>query len=204
MLPIKQIPSPNFNERKNGTPPSMIILHYTDTTSAQEALDILCDPAHEVSAHYMITEDGKVIQMVDETKRAWHAGRSYWRGITDINSHSIGIELCNPGHLNGYRPFPDVQINVLIDLCKGIMARWDIRPENVLAHSDIAPARKKDPGELFPWDTLAAASICTVPENTPETDDGIYDYALKMGFDPNAVRADVVTAFKRRYLAHIF
>jgi N-acetylmuramoyl-L-alanine amidase len=146
-------PSPNWNERK--LPVSLVVLHYTGMETAQAALARMCDPAAEVSAHYMIEEDGTVHRLVAEEHRAWHAGRSYWRGITDINSASIGIELVNPGHEHGYRPFPEAQMEALIPLLAGIMARHNIDPAGVLGHSDVAPARKEDPGELFEWEVLA-------------------------------------------------
>jgi N-acetylmuramoyl-L-alanine amidase len=149
----REVPSPNWNARK--LPVSMLVLHYTGMPTAQEALDRMCDPAAEVSAHYMIDEGGTVSRLVAEDKRAWHAGRSYWRGITDINSASVGIELVNPGHEWGYRPFPEAQIEALIPLAADIVKRHNIPRSNVVGHSDIAPARKADPGELFPWDLLA-------------------------------------------------
>jgi N-acetyl-anhydromuramyl-L-alanine amidase AmpD len=149
----RDTPSPNWNERK--LPVSMVVLHYTGMKSAQDALDRLCDPAAEVSAHYLIEEDGTVHRLVAEDKRAWHAGRSYWRGITDVNSASVGIELVNPGHTLGYRPFPEAQMEALIPLLAGIMARHNIAPANVVGHSDVAPVRKIDPGELFEWEVLA-------------------------------------------------
>ena len=149
-----EAPSPNWNERK--LPVSMVVLHYTGMQSAEAALAQLCDPAKEVSAHYMIEEDGSVHRLVREDRRAWHAGRSYWRGIRDVNSASVGIELVNPGHEFGYRPFPDAQMEALVPLLADIVQRHDIPRANVVGHSDIAPARKEDPGELFDWDLLAA------------------------------------------------
>ncbi len=151
---IRQRPSPNFGERRNGAKPSLIILHYTGMKTAGEALERMCDPKSEVSAHYCIEEDGTIWQLVDEDRRAWHAGASSWQGETDINSHSIGIELVNPGHEFGYRPFTEAQYQSLIPLCKAIMQRYDIKTENILGHSDVAPERKQDPGELFDWERL--------------------------------------------------
>nr|WP_051002383.1 N-acetylmuramoyl-L-alanine amidase [Magnetospirillum molischianum] len=133
----------------------MLVLHYTGMPNGPTALDRLCDPAAKVSAHYVIEEDGRVFALVEESRRAWHAGAGSWRGETDINSRSIGIELVNPGHEFGYRPFPQPQIDALIDLARGILARHPIPPRNVVAHADIAPTRKEDPGELFPWQSLA-------------------------------------------------
>jgi N-acetylmuramoyl-L-alanine amidase len=146
--------TPNHGERKSATGPDMIILHYTGMKSAEMAVACLCDPTTEVSTHYLIFEDGRILQMVPEARRAWHAGASSWQGITDINSHSIGIEIANPGHELGYKDFPKVQIESVIALCKDIIGRYRIRADRVLAHSDVAPARKNDPGEKFPWDQL--------------------------------------------------
>ncbi len=153
VLNIKSLPSPNYNERIGYDAPEMIVIHYTGMKTAQAALDRLCDPAAEVSAHYVIDEDGTVYQLVGEDKRAWHAGVSNWNGETDINSASIGIELVNPGHEFGYRAFPAAQMQTLAELCKGIMGRHEIKI--VLGHSDVAPIRKQDPGELFDWAWLA-------------------------------------------------
>jgi N-acetylmuramoyl-L-alanine amidase len=149
----RKVASPNFDER--ALPISMVVLHYTGMPKADEALQRLCDPEAKVSAHYLIDEDGTVTALVPEDKRAWHAGRSYWRGITDVNSASVGIELVNPGHEWGYRPFPDAQMEALLPLLADIVERNRIEPVNVVGHSDIAPARKQDPGELFDWPRLA-------------------------------------------------
>ena len=143
-------PSPNFGPRKDGKTPRHLILHYTDTKTGADALKIMCDPERQVSAHYMADDNGDIYQLVDESMRAWHAGQSYWEGESDINSTSIGVEIQNPGHSFGYQPFPDVQISAVIELCKAICARHDIKPWHVLAHSDIASDRKQDPGHLFP------------------------------------------------------
>ncbi|MGZ3306143.1 MAG: peptidoglycan recognition protein family protein [Asticcacaulis sp.] len=146
-------PSPNFNERLR--PPDMLVLHYTGMISAEAALARMCDPAAEVSAHYCVDEDGSVYRLVPEERRAWHAGVSFWKGETRLNDVSIGIEIVNPGHEFGYRDFPAVQIDAVIGLLDGIRSRWDIADSRILGHSDIAPARKEDPGEKFPWQTLA-------------------------------------------------
>lgn len=156
-LPARLRPSPNHNDRAG--PVSLLLLHYTGMTSGEEALQRLCDPRAEVSAHYVVDEDGTILQLVPESRRAWHAGRSYWKGERDINSRSIGIEIVNPGHENGYRPFPDAQVAAVIELARDICARHGIAPHDVLGHSDVAPERKEDPGELFPWDRLAAAGV---------------------------------------------
>ena len=152
-------PSLNFDMRDPAAPLQFIVLHYTGMKSGEEALARLCDPAARVSAHYVIEEDGRVFRLVEESKRAWHAGKSFWRGVTDINSASIGIELVNPGHQFGYRPFPAAQIASLKELARGAMSRYGMGAAAVLAHSDVAPERKEDPGELFPWQDLAESGI---------------------------------------------
>ncbi len=157
-------PSPNHGPRPSPGRVDMLLLHYTGMTSAAAALERLCDPASEVSAHYLVEEDGTVWQLVDENRRAWHAGRAFWAGATNINDRSIGIELVNPGHENGYRPFPDAQLAALETLCRAILARHPIAPERILGHSDVAPERKTDPGELFPWERLAQAGIGRWPD----------------------------------------
>jgi N-acetylmuramoyl-L-alanine amidase len=149
----REAPSPNWDERM--LPVSMVVLHYTGMQRAEDALERMCDAKAKVSAHYMIDEDGTVTRMVAEEKRAWHAGKSYWRGITDVNSASVGIELVNPGHEWGYRPFTDAQMEALVPLLASIVQRHKIPIANVVGHSDIAPARKDDPGELFEWEMLA-------------------------------------------------
>ena len=197
----RDIPSPNWNERQS--PISMIVLHYTGMRTGAEALERMCDPAAEVSAHYMIEEDGTVIQLVAEERRAWHAGRSYWRGITDINSASIGIELVNPGHEWGYRPFTEAQMDRLIPLLADIKVRHDIPRANIVGHSDVAPARKEDPGELFDWETLAAIHLVLktpkITLGTPFENDGAFMLTLeRFGYDISDGRA-AVAAFQRRW-----
>lgn len=156
---IKERPSPNWNERPEGSPIDTVILHYTGMQTGEAALERLCDPAAEVSAHYLIEEDGRAYQMVPEEKRAWHAGLSYWQGRSNLNHSSIGIELVNPGHEFGYRPFPDEQISTLINLLSDIKNRHTIPASRFLGHSDVAPDRKTDPGELFPWQLLAESGF---------------------------------------------
>lgn len=151
--------SPNHGERKDERRPDMIVLHYTGMSTGAEALAWLRNPVAKVSCHYFIWEDGSIVQLVPEERRAWHAGLSYWQGETDLNSASVGIEIVNPGHDGGLPPFPEAQIVALIALCKDIGARLAIRPQRVLAHSDIAPSRKRDPGEKFPWTRLHRAGI---------------------------------------------
>lgn len=164
-------PSPNYGERK-GRVPDAIVLHYTGTPTTEEALRRLCDPATELSAHYLVPEDGLVVQLVPESLRAWHAGRGYWSGERDMNSVSIGIEIANPGHDGGNPPYLPEQIAAVIALCRDICARWRIRPCRVLAHSDLAPDRKADPGEHFPWDMLAQAGIGHYVAPCPIVDEG--------------------------------
>jgi len=151
--------SPNHGERKPGCAPDMIVLHYTGMPDADAALERLCAPDSEVSTHYFVYEDGRIIQCVPEARRAWHAGKAGWAGETDINSCSIGIEIANPGHQHGYPEFPRRQIAAVITLCRGIAARRRILPDRVLAHSDVAPTRKQDPGEKFPWPLLARSGV---------------------------------------------
>lgn len=158
------LPSPNHGARAVGKPVDMLILHYTGMQSAEAALERLCDEAAQVSAHYLIDEDGTIYRLVHEKRRAWHAGVSFWRGERDINSRSIGIELVNPGHEFGYRPFPEAQMASLEELAADLIAHYRIPPLHVLAHSDIAPDRKEDPGELFDWQRLAARGIGAWPE----------------------------------------
>jgi len=197
----RTVASPNFNERK--LPISMVVLHYTGMKSAAEALERMCDPAAEVSAHYMIDEDGIVTSLVPEGKRAWHAGRSYWRGETDVNSASIGIELVNPGHEWGYRPFPEAQMEALLPLLADIIKRNHIPRGNVVGHSDIAPARKQDPGEYFDWARLGelglALKIPAAKMNLFYDNPGGFYLALeRFGYDISDGRA-AVTAFQRRW-----
>lgn len=200
-----EAPSPNWNERRLQV--SMVVLHYTGMESAAEALERLRDPEAQVSAHYLIDEDGTVTRLVREDRRAWHAGRSYWRGITDVNSASVGIELVNPGHEFGYRPFPQAQMEALIPLLAKIVERHGIDPANVVGHSDVAPARKDDPGELFDWPLLARYRLALpVPRPTMRLiydNDGAFFLALeRLGYDvsdgPAAVRA-----FQRRWRPRI-
>jgi N-acetylmuramoyl-L-alanine amidase len=184
-LPVDIVPSPNHSERRDGARPDMILLHYTGMPDAAAALARLCDPASEVSAHYLVFEDGRIVQSVPEARRAWHAGSSDWAGVTDNNSRSIGVEIANPGHDHGYRDFPPAQIEAVIALCRDIIARRGIRPERVLGHSDIAPLRKQDPGERFPWAALHAAGIGHWVEPAPLT----AGEALRPGATGTAVAA---------------
>ncbi|GAA5266059.1 N-acetylmuramoyl-L-alanine amidase [Acidiphilium sp. MT5] len=198
--------SPNFDHRPANAPLDHLVLHYTGMDSAQAARARLCDPAAKVSAHYLIDEDGTIEQLVPERYRAWHAGLSYWRGVSHLNDRSIGIEIVNPGHEHGYRPFPARQITALIGLCQAILARHPIPARNIVAHSDIAPTRKTDPGELFPWPTLAAHGIGLYPSTQPDAPDLIPDLEpdlnpilTAIGYDPAAPLDARITAFQRRF-----
>jgi N-acetylmuramoyl-L-alanine amidase len=194
-------PSPNFDAR--ALPVSMVVLHYTGMIDGASAIARLADPEAKVSAHYVVAEDGQVVRMVDEAHRAWHAGRSWWRGASDINSASIGIEIINPGHEFGYRPFPEAQIEAVIELLAGIMERHSITRGNVVGHSDVAPARKEDPGELFPWYRLARLRLA-LPRPTknlmdPHWSDAGFLLALeRFGYDV-ADGVAAVRAFQRRF-----
>lgn len=154
--------SPNHGERRG--PVDMLLLHYTDMVRAEDAVALLCDPAAQVSAHYVVGEDGRVWCLVDEDRRAWHAGVAWWAGETDVNSRAIGIEIANAGHSHGYRRFPEAQMLAVMALCRGIIARHRIPAHRVLAHSDVAPGRKIDPGHLFDWRGLANSGIGLFPE----------------------------------------
>jgi N-acetylmuramoyl-L-alanine amidase len=190
-------PSPNHDARPDGAAIDMLVLHYTGMTSADAALARLCDPAAKVSAHYTIDEEGVVYAHVPEARRAWHAGLSYWAAEANVNARSIGIELVNPGHEYGYREFAQSQIAALITLCHGILLRHPIPSWRVLGHSDVAPTRKEDPGELFPWAQLAKAGIGLWPEAMQS--DLSADALARYGYDPNAPQDKVVAAFQRHF-----
>lgn len=166
-LSIRERPSPNQAARPEPARIDMLVLHYTGMQSAEAALERLCDPAARVSAHYLVEEDGALWQLVPESRCAFHAGRSFWHGETDLNRVSIGVEIANPGHEWGYRPFPAPQMAAVEDLCRAILARHAIPPDRVVGHSDIAPDRKTDPGELFDWAQLAKAGIGIWPRPFP-------------------------------------
>lgn len=192
--------SPNFDGRAQAI--SMIVLHYTGMQSGDAAIAWLANPESKVSAHYVVAEDGQVVRMVDEVNRAWHAGRSFWRGITDVNSASVGIEIVNPGHEFGYRPFPAAQMDAVEVLVAGIAARHRVAPGMVVGHSDIAPVRKQDPGELFDWPRLARAGLAlTIPDagfDPRWNDTGVIAALGRFGYDVSDARAAVV-AFQRRF-----
>ena len=208
----------NFGERAEGKPLDMIILHYTGMQSGEGALDWLCNTASGVSCHYFIDELGKITQLVPENKRAWHAGKSCWEGESDINSRSIGIEIVNPGHEFGYRDFTDVQIDAVIELCRDCGERLCVPPQNILAHSDVAPLRKEDPGEKFPWQQLFKAGIghwvmaepigsgryiqrgdVGAPVEALQSMLALYGYAVEITGEYDELTASSVTAFQRHF-----
>ncbi|QNQ10989.1 N-acetylmuramoyl-L-alanine amidase [Sphingomonas alpina] len=200
-MTIIETPSPNFDDR--ALPVSMIVLHYTGMNDADSAIARLTDPEAKVSAHYLVKEDGTILRMVAEDKRAWHAGKSHWRHITDVNSASIGIEIVNPGHEWGYRPFPEEQIDALIPLVHEIKERHGITRGNVVGHSDVAPTRKQDPGELFPWARLAKVRLALPRPSKnlmdPGWTEGGFLLALeRFGYDV-ADKLAAVVAFQRRF-----
>jgi N-acetylmuramoyl-L-alanine amidase len=198
---IIDCPSPNYDDRDQ--PVSMVVLHYTGMEDAASAIERLRDPEASVSCHYLVAEDGQVLRMVAEDKRAWHAGRSYWRGTRNVNAASIGIEIVNPGHEFGYRPFTPQQMDALLPLLADIVRRHQVPRANVVGHSDVAPARKQDPGELFDWGLLArhglAVSRPTRGLVDPHwTDSGFLLALERYGYDVREPQA-AVTAFQRRF-----
>lgn len=218
-LDLIEAPSPNFDARR--APPDAIVLHYTGMQTGDAALERLRDPSAKVSAHYMVEEDGRLFRLVPEERRAWHAGRGSWRGETDMNAASIGIEIVNPGHEFGYRDFPAAQIEAVCALLGDIRSRWAIPDARIIAHSDLAPDRKQDPGERFPWKTLARAGHGLWFEPAPERvaaltgllqpgDQGLgvvvlrsglhrFGYGLPPGGDYDAETEMAVRAFQRHW-----
>ena len=200
---IIERPSPNHDMRAAGAAIDMVILHYTGMPSGSEALDRLCDAQSKVSAHYLVEEDGTVFRLVDEQRRAWHAGVSYWAGDTDINGCSIGIEIVNPGHETGYRAFPDAQMKAVIALCLDIRGRHEVPSARFLGHSDVAPDRKQDPGELFDWRRLAGQGIGVWPdalgsgENPDEAT--ARSWLAEIGYNPVTALPVVLAAFQRHF-----
>ena len=191
---MKESLSPNFDVRPAGIAVDMLVLHYTGMRSAAEAVGRLCDPAAKVSAHYLIDEDGTVVRIVRESDRAWHAGVASWRGAKDVNARSVGIEIVNPGHEFGYRAFPKAQMSAVVSLALGVLARHPIPARNVVGHSDVAPTRKQDPGELFDWSYLARYGIGLWPATVAAGDRAAVGALLAaFGYDitdePAAVRA---------------
>ena len=205
---IHERASPNHDARPEGGRVDMLVLHYTGMKTAAEAIDRLCDPAARVSAHYVIDEDGTVWRLVEESRRAWHAGVSFWQGTENLNAASIGIELVNPGHEWGYRAFPQAQMVSLETLCRGLLRRHPIPADRVVGHSDVAPLRKQDPGELFDWPRLARAGIGFWPtEPAPAPTDiagaqamlGAIGYAVPSSGTLDDETRQVLIAFQRRF-----
>ncbi len=214
---VRQVrPSPNYDARTLAT--DMLVLHYTGMPTTAEALERLCDPEAKVSSHYLVDEEGTIIQLVPEKLRAWHAGVSSWEGVTDINSRSIGIEIGNPGHSYGLPDYPEPQAAAVVALCRDLMQRHRFRAERVLGHSDVAPLRKIDPGEKFPWERLHRAGVGAWVEPAPVTpgtilslqDMGpevaqlqaglrVYGYGIEATGIYEDVTAAVVAAFQRHY-----
>lgn len=184
--------SPNHGERRGGVTPSLVVIHYTGMASCAEARARLCDPVAEVSAHWLISESGMVCALVPEERRAWHAGAGSWRGVTDVNSHSIGIELANPGD----RPFPEAQMAALERLLTEVMGRWGIVARGVIAHSDMAPSRKGDPGRRFDWRRLALQGLAVWPV---AAEAGEFWADLRAFGYPGAPQADLLAAFRSRF-----
>ncbi|WP_068877014.1 MULTISPECIES: N-acetylmuramoyl-L-alanine amidase [unclassified Phenylobacterium] len=212
---VIEAPSPNFDPRT--VTPSILVLHYTGMRTGEEAIARLRDPEAKVSSHYVVEEDGRIFRLVPEERRAWHAGVSYWRGRRNVNGDSIGIEIVNPGHEFGYRPFPEAQVAAVIALTADIRTRWTIEDRDIVGHSDVAPARKDDPGELFPWKRLAEAghglwaeAPAAPGQPVGEGEEGAAVFALQAGFTrlgydlPPSGRFDadttaVVRAFQRHW-----
>jgi N-acetylmuramoyl-L-alanine amidase len=214
---VRQVrPSPNHDERARAT--DILLLHYTGMTTTVEAIDRLCDPAAKVSCHYVVEEDGNIVQLVPEARRAWHAGQSSWEGVGDVNSRSIGIEIANPGHDHGYPDFPEPQIAAVVALCRDLVERHRFRSDRVLAHSDVAPLRKWDPGEKFPWERLHRAGVGAWVEPAPispgtvlalgdvcpevarlQAGLQVYGYGLEASGIYDELTAAVVAAFQRHF-----
>jgi N-acetylmuramoyl-L-alanine amidase len=198
-LRIREHPSPNHDARPEGAVVDLLILHYTGMRTGVEALARLCDPAAGVSAHYLVEEDGAVFRLVPEERRARHAGVSHWRGREALNATSIGIEVVNPGHEWGYRPFPALQMGAVAELCRGILARHPIPARNVVGHSDVAPDRKEDPGELFDWEGLARLGVGLWPEPADEPAGDTLTLLGRIGYRTDLPLPVLVTAFQRHW-----
>jgi N-acetylmuramoyl-L-alanine amidase len=199
---IRHTPSPNHDARPEGQPIDILVLHYTGMRNAEEAIAQLraIDAPKRVSAHYVVEEDGLIHVMVPEERRAWHAGLSHWRGHEGLNGRSIGIEIVNPGHEWGYRPFPALQMAAVAELCLGILARHPIPARNVVAHSDIAPDRKQDPGELFDWEGLARIGIGLWPNRASEVvEDDPRALLARIGYRTDLPLDVLLTAFQRHW-----
>lgn len=189
--------SANYDDRQE--PVSLLVMHYTGMPTGRAAIDLLKSPQAKVSAHYVVDEDGSIYRLVPEGKRAWHAGVSFWRGHSMLNDASIGIEIVNPGHAWGYRPFPQAQMQAVLALSQGIISRHTIEPRNVVAHSDIAPNRKQDPGEFFPWPRFAAHGVGVWTDEFAPSSDWRADLAA-IGYDMTLPEHDVLLAFQRHFL----
>ncbi len=197
---VVDAPSPNQDDRPAGIPVDVLLLHYTGMRSGRAALDRLRDPAAKVSSHYVVEEDGTIFRLVPEHRRAFHAGISFWRGHHTLNGRSVGIEIVNPGHEWGYRPFPALQMAAVCELCLGILARHPIPPRNVVGHSDVAPDRKQDPGELFDWPGLAAngVGLWPGPDGAPIPEAGVERALRAIGY-PIPDLAITLAAFQRHW-----
>jgi N-acetylmuramoyl-L-alanine amidase len=214
------VPSPNFDDRKGGRPPDMVLLHYTGMQTGESALERLTTAASKVSAHYVVFENGRIVQCVPEERRAWHAGDSVWAGDTDINSRSIGIEIVNPGHEFGYPDYPLRQVAAVISTCRSILTRrGPISADRILAHSDVAPSRKQDPGEKFPWGLMNESGVGHWVRAAPLDLEGTslkpgdrgesvtrlqrtlrsYGYGIADNGSYDDATRDVVTAFQRHF-----
>lgn len=201
-LEFRDRASPNFGPRRDGLEPELIVLHHTAMADAQSALDRLCDSVAEVSSHYLIEQGGVIWRLVDEDMRAWHAGEGSWAGAGDVNSRSIGIELVNAGPLTTFPPFPEPQMSALEALLPAIMARHGIRPEGVIAHSDMAPGRKSDPGAAFDWQRLARAGLSIWPPDDLESDDDpatFRECCVALGYPLDASDETLLAAFRLRF-----
>ncbi|WP_456237330.1 N-acetylmuramoyl-L-alanine amidase [Falsiroseomonas algicola] len=197
---IRDLPSPNQDDRPASQAIDMLVLHYTGMQSGQAAIDRLRDPLAAVSSHYVVEEDGTVFRLVEEERRAWHAGISHWRGASGLNGRSIGIEIVNPGHEFGYRPFPALQMAAVCDLCLDILSRHPIAPRDVVAHSDVAPDRKEDPGELFDWEGLAANGVGLWPKNAaPNVNGDALDLLSMIGYRTDLPLPVLLRAFQRHW-----
>lgn len=217
-LPHELVPAINFSDRVGVARPDILLMHYTGVPTPEFAIEILTNGEREVSCHYLVHQDGGIVHMVDEDKRAWHAGKSSWEGAGDVNSRSVGIEICNPGHGENYHDFPDVQIEAVIALSNDIIARHAIQSRHVLAHSDVAPGRKIDPGERFPWALLASRGVGLWVTPTAITDGPVlgegacgadvaglqrnlaaYGYGIDVTGDYDGATASVVRSFQLHF-----
>ncbi len=200
-LALVETPSGNHDDRPHGTVVDILLLHYTGMKSAGDALQRLCDPTVHVSCHYLVDEDGTIYRLVQEGRRAWHAGISFWNGERDINARSIGIEIVNPGHEFGYRPFPAMQMKAVAALARDIMGRHAIPPKRVLGHSDVAPTRKQDPGELFDWQGLAQSGIGLWPDSFDKTGEPAPALLARYGYETGSdeITTASLVAFQRHF-----